>query len=62
MLNLVMKAFERRGQRSRGVDFFRPNVGKFLRVSEVFVMDGATKTFSFVAFFVEGAFWGLVYM
>jgi hypothetical protein len=37
-------------------------VGKFLRVSEVFVMDGATKTFSFVAFFVEGAFWGLVYM
>ena len=32
----------------------------FRRVSEVFVLDEAAKTFNFVAFFVEAGSWGLV--
>jgi hypothetical protein len=72
LLNLIMNyIMEGRGNAKtcdgalypgQGVDFFVSTVPKFLRVAEVFVMDEATKTFSFVAFFVEGAFWDLVYM
>jgi hypothetical protein len=41
----------RRGREK--IDFLFTYVSSFIRVSEVFVTDKATKTFSFVAFFVE---------
>jgi len=44
-----------------GIDFFGLYMSNFPQVAEVFVSDRATKTFSFVAFFVEGVFWGLIY-